>query len=124
MSQPCRIGGSGSAYSGFQLLHVLAVGVDAFKEVAVQIERHCDPAVPHDRLNAFGGPFEVGDEETRGGVTQQMKVIAMPSGLVCQAAFDKQRHPDVMMNVCRLLGLSGARRKDQLALRAIGLPLP
>ena len=64
MSQPCRIGKSGSAYRSLELLHVLTVGLDAFKQVAVEIERQLDGCVPHDRLYAFGGPFEVGDEQT------------------------------------------------------------
>ena len=48
-------------------------------------------------------------------MAQQVEVIAMLAGLVCQAAFDEQRHPNVMMNIRRLLGLPGARPKDQLA---------
>src|SRR5262245_4915087 len=47
----------------------------------------------------------------------------MLSGLVCQAAFKKQRHPDVMMDVRPGLGLSGACGKDQLAPGALWLPL-
>jgi hypothetical protein len=41
--------------------------------------------VPHDRLCAFGGPFEVGDEQTGCRMAQQVEIIAMLAGLVAHA---------------------------------------
>ena len=67
--------------------------------MAVEIEGHCDPAVPHDRLNAFGWPFEVGDEQTGRRVAQQVEVIAVLAGLVCQAAFSARSSSSLFRHV-------------------------
>ena len=45
--------------------------------MAVEVKRQSDLGVAHDRLNAFGRPFKVGDEEAGRGVAQQMEVIGV-----------------------------------------------
>src|SRR5262249_34127687 len=93
--------------------------------MAIEIECHVDFGVPWDGLNAFWGPFKVGDKQAGCCMAYQVEIITMLAVLGFESAFKEQRPPNAVAKVRHALRISASGREHKIktALWAFGLPL-